>query len=216
MLYRLFILIVVCFSFINCEKEELNPYPCIDGMCNSAFWIDKSIQPDAYEDQNGYWHIKFWGPRYFTIKGKYDELNPEYVVNDVPLTETRFDSDYWVWFEDLYFTIPRYSPFGQFADPQFTTPIPVANHNVAVCFMGDIADPLNIAGYTYGNKKCASCPYTDRLMGTYSSNTYSPQQQYYLDKRMKNDTIQVFIRARFNYDLGETVEQDHVIKIIVD
>lgn len=216
MLYRLFILVVVCFSFINCEKEELDPYPCVDGMCNSGFWVDRTVQPDAYEDGNGYWHIKHWGPNYFTIKGELDEMNEEYVVNDVPLVETRFDSDYWVWFDDVTFTIPMYSPFGLFTDPQFSTPIPVVNHTVSVCWMDEIADPLNIAGYQYGEKSCTDCPYSERLMGTYSANTYAPQQQFYFDKRMKNDTIQVYMRVTYNYDLGESEEQDFMIKLIVD
>ena len=216
MLYRLFILVVVCFSFINCEKEELNPYPCVDGMCNSGFWVDQTVQPDAYEDQNGYWHIKHWGPNYFTIKGELDEMNEEYIVNDVPLTETRFDTDYWIWDMDITFTIPRYSPFGQFSDPQFTTPIPVANQTTSICFLAEIAEPYNLAGYTYNEKACSDCPYAERMMGTYSANTYRPQQQFHLDKRMKGDTIQVYMKVRYNYDLGDTEEQEHTIKIIVD
>ena len=209
-------LIFVILFLASCSKEEVNPYPCVDGMCNSAFWIDRTVQPDAYQDQNGYWHIEFWGPRYFTIKGEIDQMHEDYVVNDIPLTETRFDSDYWIWFDDVTFVIPRYSPFGQYTDPQFTTPIPIANQMISVCFLDQVADPLNIAGYQWSSKVCGSCPYAERMMGTYSANTYKPQQQFYLDPRMKTDTLQVFIKSRFNYDLGEEVIQDHVIKIIVD
>lgn len=216
MLYRLFILVVVCFSFINCEKEELDPYPCVDGMCNSGFWVDRAVQPDAYEDGNGYWHIKHWGPNYFTIKGELDEMHEEYVVNDIPLVETRFDSDYWIWVEEITFTIPLYSPFGAFYDPQFTTPVAIGDTSISMCFMPEIAEPFNIAGYSYSEKVCGDCPYSELIMGTYSKNTYSPQQQFYLDSRMRGDTLNVYMRARYNYDLGESEEQDHIIKIIVD
>lgn len=200
----------------SCSKEEILLGPCVTGDCEANFYLDPLVQPNAYEDENGYWHIVYEGYRYFTIKGEISELKPEYVVNDIPLIETRWDSDYWVWFDDVTFVIPQYSPFGLFTDPQFTTPIPVANQMISVCFLERIADPFNIAGYQWSSKADSTLPYYERLMGTYSANTYKPQQQIYFDKRMKNDTIQVFIQTKFNYDLGEREEQEHVIKIIVD
>ena len=66
-------------------------------MCNMVFWIDRVVSPDTYEDQNGYHHITYWGPNYFTVKGELDQLNDEYVINNVPLVDTIFDSNYWIW-----------------------------------------------------------------------------------------------------------------------
>ena len=71
---------------------------CITGDCNAQFFIDEQVQPNAYQDENGYWHIEFYGPKYFTIRGELDELSTA-VVNGVPLVMTEYDSDYWVAFD---------------------------------------------------------------------------------------------------------------------
>ena len=211
-------LIVLLVLLSSCSKDwdELDAYPCQDGNCNVEFWIDELVQPDVYEDENGYYHIKHWGPNYFTIKGKVDKLNEQYEINGVPLVEVRYDSDYWIWVEDIKFTVSRYSPFGLYTDSQFQVAIPIANQTLSICYAAKFYEVLNIAGYSYTDKMCDDCPYSERLMGTYSKNNYNPQQQYYLDSSMKNDTLQVYMRTTFNYDLGETEDIDKVIKIIVD
>ena len=43
-----------------------------------------------------------------------DDLNDEYVVNGVPLVDTIFDSNYWIWIDNLTFTVPVYSVFSWF------------------------------------------------------------------------------------------------------
>ena len=118
--------------------------------------------------------------------------------------------------EDIKFTVSRYSPFGLYTDPQFQVAIPIANQTLSICYAAKFYEVLNIAGYSYTDKMCDDCPYSERLMGTYSKNNYNPQQQFYLDGSMKNDTLQVYMRTTFNYDLGETEDIDKVIKIIVD
>ena len=200
----------------SCSKEELNPYPCLDGNCNVGFWIDKTVQPDTYQDENGFWHIRHWGPNYFTIKGDIDQLNEEYVVNDVPLVETTFDSNYWFWINAVQFTIPLYNPFRDFADPQFSRPLPIGNKILKICNMTAHGIVSNLAGYAYHDKVCEDCPYSDRLMGTYSSNTYTPQQQFHLDRSMKGDTLEIYMKTVFNYDLGESEEIYRSLRIIID
>ena len=106
-----FFLIISVVLLSSCEKDQdyYYPYPCADRDCDSVFYID---QVNAYLDENGYWHTEFFGPRYFTVAGKLDQLDDEYVVNEVPLVEVAYDSNYWVAFDDLSFTVPLYSPFG--------------------------------------------------------------------------------------------------------
>ena len=67
---RLLFTIGIGFLLASCSKEEISPYPCLDGDCNALFFIDEQVQPNAYEDANGYWHIEFYGPKYFTIRGE--------------------------------------------------------------------------------------------------------------------------------------------------
>ena len=71
----------ISFLLASCSKEEINPSStCIDGDCNGRFYIDELVQPNAYQDDNGYWHIEYYGPRYFTIRGELDRLSEDYVA----------------------------------------------------------------------------------------------------------------------------------------
>ena len=150
---RLFIYIGLGFLLTSCGKEEINSiaYPCLDGECNTEFWIDPLVSPGVYQDENGYWHIEHQGYNYFTIKGRIDELHPGYVVNDVPVMSTVFDSDYWVWIDGITFTVPLYSPLGYFTDGDLDNPIPVGDMTYTIEDIAQIAPPLNIVGYTYNS-----------------------------------------------------------------
>ena len=214
-----FLVIFGASSFLSCswlglEEKEVEVYPCLDGNCNSFFKIDPWVSPDVYKDQREFWHIKYWGPKYFTMVGKLDELNPKYVINMVPLVEAAFDSNYWVAFDDLSFTIPLYSPFG--LQTQTGTKIPVGNKTYNIGEIAKLMEPLNIAGYQITKNTCFTCPYSDRLFATYSSYTYAPKQQIYLDNRMIGDTLEVYVKVTFNTDTGMKEENRHTLKIIIE
>lgn len=194
----------------SCTKDDINTSPCIDGNCDTFFEIDKQVSPNAYKDSNGYWHIPHEGLNYFTIKGKLDELLPEYVINKVPLVETAFDSDYWVWIDGITFTVPVYSFLGFFSDGNFTQPISVGNLTYTIEDMANNHPPLNIVGYQINKNQCMDCPYSPTLLGTYSKYTYEPKQQIFYSREMVGDTAKVFVRTTFNSDLGdrEVVEKE--------
>ena len=144
---------LVYITFISffwaCSPEELiNNYPCLEGDCNVEFTIDPLVSPGVYQDINNYWHISHQGIQYFTIKGNTNELHPDYVINGVPLIETIFDSDYWVWINGITFTVPLYSVLGYFTDSNFNNPIPIGNLTYTIEDMAYNHPPLNIAGYS--------------------------------------------------------------------
>lgn len=114
---------LVSLFLLGCEEDRYYPYPCKDGKCDSVFFVDEP--KNSRLDENGYWRIPYQGLKYFTVKGQVDELQDDYVVNGVPLVETVFDSDYWVWINNLSFTIPVYSVLSWFTDREFNNPIPV-------------------------------------------------------------------------------------------
>ena len=71
-------LIIILFIFlISCDSSNqkdldailANSYVCLDNSCQSNFEISKEVSPDYYIDENGFNHIQFWGPKYFTVKG---------------------------------------------------------------------------------------------------------------------------------------------------
>jgi hypothetical protein len=213
------ILAFLLSSLLACSWVEINDnineiYPCVDGNCHSYFKIDPWVSPNVYQDKNEYWHIRYWGPKYFTIIGKLDELHPKYIINEVPLVEVAFDSNYWVAFNDLSFIIPLYSPFG--LQTQTGTKIPVINKILNIGEIAKLMEPLNIVGYQITKNTCFTCPYSNRLFATYSSYSYNPKQQIYLDERMVGDTLEVYVKVTFNTDLGMQAENRHTLKIIID
>ena len=199
---------ITLISFLwACSPEELiNNYPCIEGDCNVEFTIDPLVSPGVYQDINNYWHISHQGIQYFTIKGNTSELHPDYVVNGVPLIETIFDSDYWVWINGITFTVPLYSVLGYFTDSNFNNPIPIGNLTYTIEDMANNHPPLNIAGYSYN-------PNSDiNSLGTYSKYNYTAQQQIFFDNQMVGDTAKVFIKTIF----PNNIEVEKEFKIIFE
>jgi hypothetical protein len=187
---------ITLISFLwACSPEELiENYPCI-GDCDTAFYIDPLVSPGVYQDDNDYWHIEHQGIQYFTIKGNTSELHPDYIVNGVPLIETVFDSNYWVWINSITFTVPLYSVLSYFTNGDYTNPIPVGNLTYTIEDMAQNNPPLNIAGYSYN-------PNSDiENLGTYSKYNTHPQQQIYFDNEMIGDTATVFIKTIFPNDI---------------
>lgn len=209
-------IISALFFLASCSKEELTPEGvCITGDCQAEWVIDTQNQPNAYKDEMNYWHVEA-SNKYFTIKGELDLIYEEYIVNDVPLVETTFDSDKWIWIEGWVFSIPLYNPFREYFDPQFNRPIVIGSSEIKFCNMIQDGQVYNLAGYTFNDKFCGDCPYSGRVMGTYSSNTLNPQQSINIDNRVKGDTIEFYMKTKFNYDLGDSEEVYRSIRVIVE
>ena len=201
------IYITLISFFWACSPEELiSPYPCLSGDCDAYFEIDSLVSPGVYQDGNGYFHIEHQGYNYFTIQGQLDELHPDYVVNGVPLVETVYDSNYWVWINSITFTVPLYSILGYFTGGGYLNPIPVGNLTYTIEDMAQNYPPLNIAGYSYN----PNSNFED--LGTYSKYNYTPRQQIFFDNEMVGDTATVFVKAIFNND----IEIEKEFKIIFE
>lgn len=212
---------LIIFSLVSlfwaCSPEELiSPYPCLSGDCEAFFEIDPLVSPGVYQDNNGYWHIEHQGYNYFTIKGKLDELDPHYIINGVPLIETTFDSNYWIWIQNFQFTVPLYNVLSYFTSGKYQTPIPVGNLTYTIEDMAKNHPPLNIAGYQIQKNQCLDCPYSQTLLGTYSKYTYEPQQQIFFDNEMVGDTAKVMIQTKFNSDIGIREIVNKEFKIIFE
>ena len=193
-----FRLLIIGFGFLlaSCSEEDnLNPYPCLDGECNTYFEIDPLVSPGVYQDENGYFHIEHQGYNYFTIQGQLDELHPDYVVNGIPLVETIYDSDYWVWIDSITFTVPLYSVLGFFTSGDWQNPIPIGNLTYTITDMAQNFPPLNIAGYSFN-------PHSeDNVVGTFSKYNYNPRQQMFFDNQMVGDIAKVLIKTVYPLDI---------------
>lgn len=205
------IYILLVSFFWACSPEDItSPYPCLDGDCETFFEIDHLVSPGVYQDNNGYWHITHNDIQYFTIKGNTSELHPDYIVNGVPLIETIFDSDYWVWIDGLTFTVPLYSVLGFFTSGDYTNPIPVGNLTYTIEDMAINFPPLNIVGYSINPDTCLECPYFETLIGTRSKYNTHPKQQIFFDNQMIGDTAKVFVKTIFNSNI-EIEKQFNII-----
>ena len=210
------IAIILLFIFGCSPDIPDKPYPCLDGNCDGNYWIKQDSQPYAYLDDNAYWHVYHMGINYFSIKGELDELNEHYVINGVPLMEVAFDSDYWVWIDNIQFTVPVYSYLGYFTSGDFNNPIPIGNISYTLEDMAEIYPPLNIVGYSINPNQCMDCPYSETLLGTYSKYTYEPQQNIFFDNEMVGDTAKVIIKTTLNSDAGPRVEKEDIMNIVFE
>jgi len=200
---------------VGCKKIDKTPKsPCKDGSCETKVWI--SNPANTTQDANGYYHVAWFGPNYFTVKLQLAELLPEYVINKVPLVEVNFDSDYWVLFDTIQYTTPMYSYLSWFSDNQFNNPIPIGNYTYTLKGLTNVHPPLNIAGYQLSKNMCWDCAYTKTIIGTHSRYNYSPQQNMFLSKYMKGDTATVFIEVVYNSDVGDSDVKNIQLKIVFD
>lgn len=206
------IVLGIALTLLSCKKQPIEPKELCPGGCNSEFVItsNASLQSD------GYWHVVYNSSNYFTVEGNLTKLNSQYEVNKVPLVETNFDSDYWVLFDTIQYTIPIYSYLGWFSNNQFTTPLPVGNYIYTLKDIADIHPPLNIVGYQINPHTCWDCPYTETLFGTHSKYTYEPKQNIFFDKKMVGDTASIYIQVVFNSDLGKREIQNKILKVIFE
>ena len=208
------ILIVLFIIFIGCKKEEIKPFPCLDGDCGYQFAVDTISSPGAKLSPDGYWRVKHNGINYFTIRGLISQLHPAYVVNKVPMVETKYDSDYWIIFDTIHFSTPMYGYMGWFNDKTLNNPIPIGNHIFTINFLKSVTSIFNLAGYTISKNMCLDCPYTKTLLGTYSKYNYTPTQNIFFDNEMIGDTATIYIQMTFNSDTGPRVIKNHEMKFI--
>jgi hypothetical protein len=208
------ILIALSIFFISCEKEEIRPFPCLDGNCGYQFAVDTFSSPGAKLYPDGYWRVKHNGINYFTIRGLISQLHPAYVVNKVPMVETKYDSDYWIVFDTIQFSTPMYGYMGWFNDKTLNNPIPIGNHVFTINYLKSITSIFNLAGYTVSRNMCLDCPYTETLLGTYSKYNYTPTQNIFFDNEMIGDTATIYIQMTFNSDTGPRVIKNHEMKFI--
>tara|TARA_B110000977_G_C11060943_1_gene485948 strand:+ start:550 stop:1191 length:642 start_codon:yes stop_codon:yes gene_type:complete len=200
--------------FLSCKKETLYPLPCGDG-CGSEFNVyykDSLLVPSS----DGYIRVEWGGLGYFQIRGILSPLNPQYVINGVPLVETRYDSDYWVLIDTLRFTTPMYSYLGWFRDGNFNNPISVGSYTGTMVDISKLHSPLNIVGYSIPRNFCFDCPAASTYIGSYSKYTYAPTQNIFLDDEMVGDTISLFTETTFNTDVGEREIINREFKIIIE
>ena len=205
-------LFVLSLAFISCTKEEIYPTPC-NGDCETSYEViykNQTLYPN-----NGYYEVEWDDLNYFQISGYLTPLNDQYVINDVPLVEAKFDSDYWIVMDSLTFQTPMYSYLGWFNNQTLETPISVGDYIYTLTDLIQLMPPLNIVGYQIPYNFDVDHPAAESYLGTYSKYNYNPTQNIFVDNEMVGDTINIFIETKFNTDFGESETVLDNIKVIV-
>lgn len=214
---KLVLFLFTCLSFVFCDRNQKeDPFPCIDGICNTEFVIDSISTPGAKIHPDGYWRVKYQDLNYFTIRGKVSELDSQYVLNGVPLIETSFDSDYWIVFDTIEFKTPMYSYLGWFNNQTLDNPISIGNYIYTIRQLVSMESIFNLAGYEITKNTCLDCPYSSTLFGTHSKYNYYPTQNIFFDDEMAGDTASIFVQVVFNTDVGKREIRDVEMKIIFE
>lgn len=209
MLPFLFVLLFSC-TF----EEELSLSPCVNDNCEYTVNIDKLVNPGYYLDDNGYHHVVFDGKKYFTIETSMSPLKEEHVINGVPLVEVRYDSDKWVVFDSISFSVPVYSYLGYYTGGGLNHPIPIGN---MVYTLKNIPfPPLNIVGYSINKDHCFSCPYSESTLGVHNKYSYDSRRMIYINDHLKGDTVNIYMELQWNTDLGVTKVEEHKLKVIIE
>ena len=188
-------------SLFSCTKETIHQDVCINGNCDANYIVvykNQEILPNI----NGHYEIDWDGLNYFQIKGALTPMNDQYVINGIPLVESRFDSDYWVVFDSLQFQTPMFSYLGWFTDNGLNTPITIGPYIYTMNDLLNIHPPYNIAGYQLPKHWCTECPTAESHVGSYSKYNYEPTQNFLLDNEMVGDTVNLFIETIFNTEQG--------------
>ena len=219
------LLIIITFLFSSCEKYETIHPPICDGNCDAYYTIIYENQ-ELFPNSDGYYEIQWNGLNYFQVRGQLTEVTPEYCNNGGdPFVSSKFDSDYWVAINSLFFQTPQYSYLGWFNSNSLNTPIPFGNYTYTMDEIISLHSPLNIVGYQVPKHFCTECPYAPTLVGTHSRYNYNPTCNVLLDDEMIGDTITIFTETTFNINGGvwyhgdtsptpiETIE--HQVKVII-
>lgn len=213
-----YLICVFLVLFNSCEDitEEKN-YPCPDGNCDAEFVIDIQQNPGSFKDTNGIWHIKHSGLNYFRVKGVTDELVSDYIVNNVPLIETGYDSNYFYVLGQITWTYPVYSYLGLYINNNLSQPIPVGTQTVTLPQLVNDTSVSNLAGYEINRYFNFNHPAAKTMLQTYSKYTYTPTQQMPFFPDMIGDSAEIYIRVLWNSDFGgESVEKIYKLSVIFE
>ena len=214
--FEWFMIATACFalgaSMCSCTAEDdpLGEGACMLGDCSVTMKPDPANQPDAYQDSNGYWHIKYYGANYFSIKASYSPLKNRYMVGGVPTIYAYWDTSYWYRIAgEVLMWASSYTPFGDFTN-NWTYAIANNTYQISIENISEIDEIMNISGQYMRNgilgPDIKTKPYTKLYTKFVAS----------LFPEMVGDTITIWNESHFAYDSDQKVEILSEIKVIVE
>lgn len=200
---------------LSCTAPSIEQPVCLTGDCSAQFWVDTKGHPGTYKDAQGVWHIKHAGLNYFTVKGSASQLSPDYVVNNVPLIVTAFDSNMFYIPGNVTWNYPVYSYQGLWSSNQMNTPIAVGTRTYTFPQLADKMSIINLVGYTIQphTDMYANASVLRSYFATYSKYTYEPQQSMVFFKDFIGKSATIYIEVSYGED-KVTVKQE--LKVVFE
>jgi hypothetical protein len=206
----LVLIILLLFALSSCTKDVEDVNACLLGDCDFTMQIDKSSQPDSYVDESGYHHIKFFGPKYFSVKTTYSQLKSNYVIGNIPLIESQWDTNMWYTLVDgIVMWTSRYSPFGEFT-ANFSFSIPTSTNPIVIPSVSDLNELQNASGQYMRNGVKGP------VISTSPNVDFVGKHNFFFLPEMIGDTLVIENRTEFAYgsEVSETVKK--TIKVILE
>ena len=199
-------------SLISCEQEDTfldtESGQCINGPCNVEVIPDPEGQPNAYQDDKGYWHLDYTGANYFQTKLKFSLSKLSNAAR--PDIVTEYTSDKWMLAKDGFsFWSSRFNPLGSDFTNNFRTAI--ADTMVVVSIpLSEITELVNASGQYYrdcNSEGCGLGPEPRSFSGV--GFTTKAQFLYFPEMAVVHDTIRtsfttIFYNENFKEEIVET------------
>lgn len=187
---------------------------CINGPCDVQIMPDPVGQPDAYLDENGYWHLQHTGAQYFQAKLKFSLSKLSNSAR--PDISTTYTTDKWYLAKDGYsFWSSRYNPLGSDYTQNFRTAI--ADTMVVVSILpSEIVEMTNASGQYYrdcvGNQ-CGLGPEPKSFSSV--NHTTKTQFLYMPEMAAVHDTLTAYFTTRFHNENFEEEVIESELKVIL-
>ena len=207
------------FGLGSCESRIYEGTPetaCLGGECEYNFEINPEQQPDAYLDNEGFWHVYAGGMSYFQIIGELEGPYDFYHINGTPDVRVAMDSDYWITFDTISFTTPMYGVLSWYSSPNMDIPLPIGDTTYSIngLILND-ESITNLVGYEITPHTCMDCPYSSTLFGVYSSYNTHPTFNIFNLGELKGDTATFFIEIEYasewRYSGNPIAKNAHVV-----
>ena len=204
-------------SLTSCQKDSDQAFnPCISGNCEARAYPDPVSQPNAYQDDNGYWHLFYEGASYFTLVLKYG-LTKQMDAANQPQILTEYTTDTWLTAINGYsFWSSRYNPLGSDYTQNFQTVI--ADTMVVVSILpSEVKEMNNMSGQYYRDCMTPGCGLGPKpTVRPNIAHKSKASFMYFPEQAQTHDTVTVFLSTSFS-ERG-TLEQEIVeseVKIIL-
>ena len=217
--FEWFLVAVSCFalgaSMCSCTAEEVEDTDfntssaCILGDCEVNMYPDPAGQPDAYLDSNGYYHIYYFGAKYFGVKAEYSPLKGQYMPGGVPTIRTSWDTNFWYTvIEGVKLLSNVYNPLQSDYTMNFSMVLPTETREINVP-VSEISEIYNISGQYMREGKEGPMQYTGVNSKFYSKKMFT------LMPEMVGDTISITAESVFAYDSSKKESYINEIKVII-